>query len=214
LSAITYAATNAIGIVHTHRWTGRRSTRTGRHQPSREIAAHTNMADSARSLSARSIDDGGVHDIVNLAVENNAKWCDLVCRARGISTSWKRGFWVSRQTSPRLYPEAVTTRRRVSPERLISQLPRGRCSIKDSFADLDLTPHGFQPLFEAMWISRVAPARAGPGNGWAIVSEPGDVDAWLQACGLSDVLAVGFAREPSVRVAQLKPGAASWRVGY
>jgi len=100
---------------------------------------------------------------------------------------------------------ARARRRRVPPERLISQLPSGRCSIKDSFADLDLTPYGFQPLFEATWISRVAPVRAGPGNGWAIVSEPEEVDSWLQACGLGDVLTVAFARDPSVRVAQFKP---------
>ena len=50
---------------------------------------------------------------------------------------------------PRFYPEAVTLQREVSPQRLISELSLARCSIKDSFADLDLAPHGFQPLFEA-----------------------------------------------------------------
>ncbi len=42
-------------------------------------------------------EDDLADDRVSLAVENNAEWCDLVCRSRGIPTSWQTGFWVSRQ---------------------------------------------------------------------------------------------------------------------
>jgi hypothetical protein len=34
-----------------------------------------------------------VDDRISLAVENNAQWCDLVCRSHGMSTSWNDGFW-------------------------------------------------------------------------------------------------------------------------
>jgi hypothetical protein len=82
---------------------------------------------------------GPVDDRICVAVENNAKWCDLVCRSHGISTSWDDGFWVSRQSSPQFYPEGVTLQPKVSPEQLINELPPGLCSVKDSFADLAMS---------------------------------------------------------------------------
>ena len=105
-------------------------------------------------------------DRIRVAVENNAKWCDLVCRSHGISTSWNDGFWVSRQPSPQFYPEAVTLQRKVSPEQLINELPPGLCSVKDSFADLDLASRGFEQLFDARWIYRVPPVGTEPATGW------------------------------------------------
>jgi hypothetical protein len=45
------------------------------------------------------------------------------------------------------------------------------CSVKDSFAVLDLKPSGFQVLFEATWIRRAA----APGAGSAVTLDWHDV---------------------------------------
>ncbi len=143
-------------------------------------------------------------DRIRVAVENNAKWCDLVCRSHGISTSWNDGFWVSRQPSPRFYPEGVTLQRKVSPDQLINELPPGLCSIKDSFADLDLASRGFEQLFDARWIYRVPSVGAERATGWTTVSAEDEFAQWLQACGLVEVLPEALLRDQRVRVLQRK----------
>ena len=141
---------------------------------------------------------------VRAAVENNANWCDLVCRSHGIPTSWLEGFWVSRQPTPRFYPEAITLRENVAPEQVIAELPAGICSVKDSFADLDLASHGFELLFEATWISRTPTASTAPAGGWTTLSTESDFVRWREACGLVDVLPTALLDEESVRFLQRK----------
>jgi hypothetical protein len=85
-------------------------------------------------------------DRIHMAVENNARWCDLVCRSHGITASWLDGFWVSRQPSPKFYPAGITLQENVSPKHVVDELPAGICSVKDSFADLDIASHGFELL--------------------------------------------------------------------
>jgi hypothetical protein len=96
----------------------------------------------------------GVDDRLRLAVKNNAQWCDLVCRAAGIATTWQTEFWVAGRSTPRFYPEAITLQPNLAPAELIAALPAGRCSIKDSFADLGLGDDGFRELFTARWFYR------------------------------------------------------------
>ncbi|MFD5494044.1 hypothetical protein ACFWH4_14240 [Streptomyces sp. NPDC127091] len=55
-------------------------------------------------------------------------------------------------------------------------------SVKDSFADLDLTEAGFRVLFEAQWIHRPARAPApAPDLDWAVAGDPGTLRAWALA---------------------------------
>jgi len=141
---------------------------------------------------------------ISAAVENNARWCDLVCRSHGISTLWQEGFWVARQPSPQFYPAGITLQEDVAPEQLIEVLPVGMCAVKDSFADLDLASHGFEQLFEARWIYRApTPGTAAP-TGWTTVSTEKECDQWLAACGLADVLPAALLRAESVRFLQRK----------
>jgi hypothetical protein len=53
-------------------------------------------------------------ELLQQAVEDNARWCDLVCAARGIPTTWAAGLWAARRRPPRFYPDAVTLSRGVS----------------------------------------------------------------------------------------------------
>jgi hypothetical protein len=102
-------------------------------------------------------------------VRNNAHWCDIVCRAHGLTPVFSDHAWASAHRTPELYPDAVTLRPGVSAHTLVdvidTETPGG--SIKDSFCDLEVHHTGFSILLEAQWIVR-EPA-AGP------LAEPGDV---------------------------------------
>jgi hypothetical protein len=150
--------------------------------------------------------DDDVDDRVRLAVGNNARWCDLVCRAAQIATSWQNEFWVARQPSPRFYPEAITLREKLAPAALIDELPSGRCSIKDSFADLNLAHDGFEELFDTWWIYRdpsAVPARA---DSWTVVDTAEDFAEWIEAWGLVDVLSAGVLGNQTVRILERRRG--------
>jgi hypothetical protein len=112
------------------------------------------------------------------AVRNNAEWCDTVCRAQGIPTRFDDHVWVSLRRSPPFYPDAVTLTRSASAGEVLHDIDTSSgCSVKDSFANLDLAPHGFRILFDAEWIYLTAP----PGTGdpvWTVVSDPADFGAW------------------------------------
>jgi len=58
------------------------------------------------------------------------------------------------------------------------------CSVKDSFAVLDLEPSGFHVLFEATWIRRAA---AGVGSAttldWHRVQTPAELEHWSEGYG-------------------------------
>ncbi len=99
-----------------------------------------------------------------LAARNNAQWCDQVCRAHGIDTAFEPAAWFARRRSPPLYPDAVTLREDVTAGDLLARVDGSAgCSIKDSFASVDLSSDGFTLLFEAQWIFR-EPSR-GPAGG-------------------------------------------------
>jgi len=97
-------------------------------------------------------------DAATQAALNNALWCDTICRAHGLPTSFSADAWVSRGPVPPLYPNLVT----LFPERVDLQLGRvselrsslgqGGWAVKDSFNALNLASEGFEALFDAMWV--------------------------------------------------------------
>jgi hypothetical protein len=106
------------------------------------------------------------------AVRENAQWCDLVCRGHGRPTAFADGVWRAGRRSPEFYPDAVTLAPGIPAGRVLAGLDLSPgCSVKDSFADLDLAPYGFAVLFDAQWIHR-PPWTGGPG-GWRRIP-PGD----------------------------------------
>lgn len=101
------------------------------------------------------------------AARNNAAWCDVVCRTHALDTRFDDDAWTSRTRTPIHYPDAVTLVRDPPVRELLDRIDvSAGCSIKDSFASLDLTTCGFRVLFEAEWIVRTPgaarPAAAGP----------------------------------------------------
>ncbi|WP_433662108.1 hypothetical protein ACQPW1_08125 [Nocardia sp. CA-128927] len=121
---------------------------------------------------------------VRAAALDNAEWCDAVCRSHGLTGEFDAAAWTSARRTPPLYPDAVTLSAHTSAEQLLGQIDcttRG-ASIKDSFACLDLSRHGFHVLFEAQWIYRPADHRppAAP-HRWKLVDDPAGLSDWATA---------------------------------
>lgn len=124
------------------------------------------------------------------AADNNARWCDLVCRSHGVPTAFQDGLWVATRRSPPLYPDAVTLRPGISVEAVLADIDAGPgCSLKDSFADLDLAAVGFEELFGASWIAREPGEAGGEATRWSAVE--GELDASVRelAAGSSSAIA-------------------------
>ncbi|MFJ3513391.1 hypothetical protein [Streptomyces sp. NPDC090131] len=122
------------------------------------------------------------------AALNNAEWCDAVCRAHGLAPQYDdEHLWVSPERTPPMYPDAVTLEPSVSAKSVLLRMDTDSpgCSVKDSFAGLDLAGDGFEVLFAAQWIHRPAGARlpeAGPsGVEWSEVSGAGELASWEAA---------------------------------
>jgi hypothetical protein len=143
-----------------------------------------------------------VDDRVLHAADNNARWCDLVCRSHGIPTAFQYGLWVALRRSPDLYPDAVTLIPGLATEDVLRSVQDGPgCSVKDSFDALDLAPMGFDELFRAQWIFREpAPSRPNTALAWTVVETDEAFREWTRAAGLSGIFRSSLLRNPSVRI--------------
>lgn len=136
---------------------------------------------------------------MGLAARNNAEWCDIVCRTHATPTSLDRDVWVSLWRSPPWYPDAVTLADPLLVARVLDRIDdTAGCSVKDSFASLDLSGAGFRVLFEAAWIWRdpQPPAAAG----WKAVRTPDELRAWAGAHSGGDVFRPALLDHPDVAV--------------
>lgn len=115
------------------------------------------------------------------AAANNAEWCDAVCRARGAATRVDPDAWTCSTRTPPYYPDAVTLVPEPSVPALLSRIDcTPGCSVKDSFASVDLTEHGFKVLFEAEWIFRPNTTASITDShlAWSLVRDPAELCAW------------------------------------
>ena len=79
-------------------------------------------------------------------------------------------LWSTPRRSPDAYPDAVTLRPGVPVAAVLAAVDDSDgASVKDSFADLDLAPHGWSVLFEAQWLTRPAVPATAPGLPWRTV---------------------------------------------
>lgn len=119
------------------------------------------------------------------AARNNAKWCDTVCTTHGNPGVFGPDAWTAPRRPPRRYPDAVVLDPAADPHDVLRRVDAAAgCSVKDSFATLDLAPAGFRVLFEAEWIGlEGTPAPAGRAAPWRRVRDARELDAWASAWG-------------------------------
>jgi hypothetical protein len=136
------------------------------------------------------------------AVRNNACWCDIVCRSHGLPTVLSEQMWIAPGGSPRLYPDAVTLAPRLPADFVLRRIDTSPgCSVKDSFADLGLSEHGFAVLFDARWLFR-RPASPGsrPRLGWQLIASQDELERWAVAADLEAIIRPELLRDPTVRI--------------
>lgn len=76
-------------------------------------------------------------------------------------TRFEPDRWLALRRSPPFYPDAVSLTER--PRDILAGIDLSPgCSVKDSFATLDLAPAGFEVLFDAEWIYREPVESPGP----------------------------------------------------
>jgi hypothetical protein len=145
-------------------------------------------------------DHRSMGDLVRAAARNNAAWCEAVWRSHALATIRASDFWATAARAPAMYPDAVTLEPGVEAAAVLARLDDSSgCSIKDSFADLDLRPDGYEVLFEAAWYA-CSPVRGGlASDDWSVVRLPEDLAAWARAHGGGEVFRPGLLDDPAVR---------------
>jgi hypothetical protein len=117
--------------------------------------------------------------LADAAVHNNADWCDAMCSAHGLRTERDTAAWSTPSRAPAFYPDAVTLRPGVTAGQVLDRIDaRPGCSVKDSFADVDLSAASFRILFAAQWI---ASASAVPGEPWEAIRDSQTLTEWERA---------------------------------
>lgn len=104
-------------------------------------------------------------------------------RSHGLAGEFGAHAWATPSRTPLYYPDAVTLVPGADRATLVSRIDTVApgASVKDSFADLDLTEADFQVLFEGQWIHRPASAPAlAPDLSWDVAGDP-DIAAGLGA---------------------------------
>src|SRR5262249_8189266 len=107
------------------------------------------------------------------------------CRTHGIDGRFADGCWWSPTRTPPLYPDAVTLAPDADGAALLARIDTGAgCSVKDSFETLDLTAHGFRPLFHAEWL--LSERDEGAPQRWSVVETAAELVTWESAWGDAD----------------------------
>ncbi|WSV70750.1 hypothetical protein OG623_25870 [Streptomyces sp. NBC_01012] len=122
--------------------------------------------------------------LIRSAARNNAEWCAAMSRSHDVEGEFGPHAWTARTRTPPYYPDAVTLLPGADPAALTERIDTTApgATVKDSFADLDLTDAGFDVLFEAQWIHRPAgPPAIAPALAWDVVDDPATLRAWALA---------------------------------
>ena len=138
------------------------------------------------------------------AVRNNAEWCEAMCRAHGHSGVFGKEAWTSARRTPSLYPDAVTLLPHANQAAILGLIDtQPGCSIKDSYAQLDLSSAGFELIIRAHWIYRQADCPAAPSPiPWSAVDTAEGLAAWATAWngGPTDLFRPELLDFPAARV--------------
>lgn len=149
-------------------------------------------------------------DRLVLAARNNALWCDAVARAHGVHATLDELAWTAPTRTPPYYPDAVTLSPDVEEHDLLARVDDSDgCSIKDSWARLDLSLEDFARLVvgEWVWLEPATPlphlASSTPRT-WQRVTTADEMATWVRAWSTDPeaaaILRPSLLDEPGVHV--------------
>lgn len=128
-------------------------------------------------------------EFVIKAAQNNADWCDIVCRTHGVPGKFLENIWINYQEVPTLlYPNAVIIKPlsektlRDSIE-ILKKIPLETYAIKDSFNELPAHTMGCKILFEAEWIWKDQEdlVHSNTTENWTIIKDEQELKNWEYA---------------------------------
>ncbi|PKR85265.1 hypothetical protein [Heyndrickxia camelliae] len=140
--------------------------------------------------------------LLNKAVLNNIAWCRLVCHTHGIDCVWRGNLWGMHKEAPSFYPEVITANMDTTMAELEYFIKNGNVrSVKDSYANLNLSPLGFKKFFDAEWIFH--PPVTGmdaPQTNWRAITSQQDLVEWTSQSGLADVIKPDLLENESIKI--------------
>lgn len=127
--------------------------------------------------------------ILRTAIQNNALWCDLVCRAHNSEGEFFDAFWVNSDEVPLLYPNFITLQPFKNHKERLEQLSvflqeNENCSIsvKDSYKELAIENWNMKKIIEDDWIWLALEKKSSvPKNKWKKVSTKRELAMWTAA---------------------------------
>lgn len=144
--------------------------------------------------------------MLDTAVLNNVVWCGIVCDTHGISQTSKENVWGLMSKAPAFYPDIVTSNKEVTEDEIIDFIgSREIFSIKDSYANLDLSPIGFKILFEAEWIYHKPIYNFNFfQSDWRVITTESDLAKWTKIQGTGNVIKPILLKREDVRIFMLE----------
>jgi hypothetical protein len=124
-------------------------------------------------------------DTLQMAVFNNASWCNTLCTTHGLSGKFTDDFWANSNSVPKNYPNLITLKPDLNIDSEVENLKthlNPPWAIKDSFSDV--IPSGFKKLFDATWIAFFPTEKTGNVEEileWVEVKQEDELILWEQA---------------------------------
>ncbi len=144
-----------------------------------------------------------MNDRRTAAIGASRAWYELTYGLQGKRFRTTDDLWIAADPPPPWHSAALTLRRGLTAERVAETLGRDfAASVADSYADLDLSDHGFVILFEATWIHAPAP-RSGasrPPHGWSVIDSPAALTDWNERHDYHGVLTEQILGRPDLQV--------------
>jgi hypothetical protein len=139
---------------------------------------------------------------VDRAVLNNIIWCGIVCDTHRIVHSSKEHVWGVLLKAPALYPDIITSSSHVTVEEVNDFIGKREInSVKDSYANIDLTPLSFKILFDAEWIYHEPVTNSKPLQlEWSVVTNESELAQWTLAHGAGNVIRPELLKRGDVRI--------------
>lgn len=141
------------------------------------------------------------------AIEASRAWYQLTYGLHGVRHRVGDGLWLALDPPPPWHSGALTLRPGLSATRVVDQLGAGfALSVADDYADLDLSGHGYEVLFDATWIHAPAPAAGPVPEGWSVIDSAESLADWSDRHDYRGVLTEPALRRPDLRILARRTG--------